>query len=121
MQLQNEGAPPHVAIIKYVYIYMYSGLCMTTLPKPRLSFPVTPPTPPSSAPTGTSRRWASEALIRCGHVYIYVYNMLYIHVHVHLHVYIHVLMRDEKEERKKQARSNKQTRQHSTPKAVTFP
>ena len=35
---------------------------------------------------------------------------------------IHVLMRDEKEERKKQARSNKQTRQkqHSTPKAVTF-
>ena len=34
------------------------------------------------------------------------------------------LMRDEKEERKKQARSNKQTnkaKQHSTPKAVTFP
>ena len=33
------------------------------------------------------------------------------------------LMRDEKEERKKQARSNKQTRQSntSTPKAVTFP
>ena len=31
---------------------------------------------------------------------------------------IHVLMRDEKEGRKKQARSNKQ--QHSTPKAVTF-
>ena len=31
-------------------------------------------------------------------------------------------MRDEKEERKKQARSNKQTRQsNSTPKAVTFP
>ena len=33
-------------------------------------------------------------------------------------------MRDEKEERKKQARSNKQTRQsntYSTPKAVTFP
>ena len=33
-------------------------------------------------------------------------------------------MRDEKEERKKQARSNKQTnkaKQHSTPKAVTFP
>ena len=38
--------------------------------------------------------------------------------------YIHVLMRDEKEERKKQARSNEQTskaKQHSTPKAVTFP
>ena len=33
-------------------------------------------------------------------------------------------MRDEKEERKKQARSNKQTnkaKQQSTPKAVTFP
>ena len=30
----------------------------------------------------------------------------------------HVLMRDEKEGRRKQARSNKQ--QHSTPKAVTF-
>ena len=33
-------------------------------------------------------------------------------------------MRDEKVERKKQARSNKQTnkaKQHSTPKAVTFP
>ena len=33
-------------------------------------------------------------------------------------------MRDEKEERKKQARSNKQTnkaKQHSTPKTVTFP
>ena len=29
-------------------------------------------------------------------------------------------MRDEKEERKKQARSNK-AKQHSTPKAVTFP
>ena len=38
---------------------------------------------------------------------------------------IHVLMRDEKEGRKKQARSNKQTnnkaKQHTTPKAVTFP
>ena len=34
-------------------------------------------------------------------------------------MYVHVLMRDEKEGRKKQARSNKQ--QHSTPKAVTFP
>ena len=37
---------------------------------------------------------------------------------------VHVLMRDEKEERKKQARSNKQTnkaKQHSIPKAVTFP
>ena len=42
-----------------------------------------------------------------------------------LYVYnVHVLMRDEKEGRKKQASSNKQTnkaKQHSTPKAVTFP
>ena len=30
-------------------------------------------------------------------------------------------MRDEKEERKKKARSNKQTRKSNTPKAVTFP
>ena len=38
-------------------------------------------------------------------------------------LYIHVLMRDEKEGRKKQAKSNKQlkAKQHSTPKAVTFP
>ena len=37
---------------------------------------------------------------------------------------VHVLMRDEKKERKKQARSSKQinkAKQHSTPKAVTFP
>ena len=34
-------------------------------------------------------------------------------------IYIHVLMRDEKEGRKKQARSNKQ--QGKAPKAVTFP
>ena len=33
---------------------------------------------------------------------------------VGLHVHVHVLMRDEKEERKKQARSNKQTRQSNT-------
>ena len=32
---------------------------------------------------------------------------------------VHVLMRDEKEERKKQA--NNKAKQHSTPKAVTFP
>ena len=36
---------------------------------------------------------------------------------------IHVLMRDErrKEERSKQGQTNKKTKQHSTPKAVTFP
>ena len=34
---------------------------------------------------------------------------------------VHVLMRDEKEGRKKQARSNNKAKQHNTPKAVTFP
>ena len=35
--------------------------------------------------------------------------------------YIHVLMRDEKEGRKKQGLTNNTAKQHSTPKAVTFP
>ena len=34
---------------------------------------------------------------------------------------IHVLMRDEKEGRSKQGQTNNKTKQHSTPKAVTFP
>ena len=34
---------------------------------------------------------------------------------------VHVLMRDEKEGRKKQARSKNKAKQHSTPNAVTFP
>ena len=34
---------------------------------------------------------------------------------------IHVLMRDEKEERSKPGQANNKARQHSTPKAVTFP
>ena len=38
-----------------------------------------------------------------------------------LWVYVHVLMRDEKEERKKQARSNKQTRQSNTACTGTSP
>ena len=40
-----------------------------------------------------------------------------------LHVHIHVLMRDErrKEEISKQSQTNNQAKQHSTPKAVTFP
>ena len=37
-----------------------------------------------------------------------------------LYLPVHVLMRDEKEERKKQARSTNKAKQHSTPKAVTF-
>ena len=35
-------------------------------------------------------------------------------------MYTHVLMRDEKEGRKKQGQTNNKTKQHSTPKAVTF-
>ena len=34
---------------------------------------------------------------------------------------IHVLMRDEKEGRSKQGQTNNEAKQHSTPKAVTFP
>ena len=36
-------------------------------------------------------------------------------------MYIHVLMRDEKEGRSKEGQTNKKAKQHSTPKAVTFP
>ena len=43
-------------------------------------------------------------------------------VHVISQLHVHVLMRDEKEGRKKQARSNNnKAKQHSTPKAVTCP
>ena len=49
-------------------------------------------------------------------------SSFHMHAHactcIHVHVNVHVLMRDEKEGRSKQARSAKQ---HSTPKAVTFP
>ena len=38
-----------------------------------------------------------------------------------LYMYIHVLMRDEKEGRSKQGQTNNMVKQHSTPKAVTFP
>ena len=52
-------------------------------------------------------------------------NVFYSIQKAHTCMYMYMfLMRDEKEERKKQARSNKQTikaKQHSTPKAVTFP
>ena len=34
---------------------------------------------------------------------------------------MHVLMRDEKEGRSKQGQTNNKAKQHSTPKAVTFP
>ena len=50
------------------------------------------------------------------------WSLTYMYIHVYMHNYM-FLMRDEKEERKKQARSNKQTRQSNTahPKAVIFP
>ena len=44
---------------------------------------------------------------------------MYMCIYVYGSIHVHILMRDEKERRKKQARSNKQ--QGSTPKAVTFP
>ena len=51
----------------------------------------------------------------------HVYNMT--DAYMYIHVCIHVLMRDEKEGRKKQARSNKQTRQSNTahPRQSLFP
>ena len=39
---------------------------------------------------------------------MYIYNNMDQRLHVHVHACIHILMRDEKEGRKKQARSNKQ-------------
>ena len=44
------------------------------------------------------------------------YKYMYMYV-----VYIHVLMRDKKEESSKQGQTNNKAKQHSTPKAVTFP
>ena len=38
---------------------------------------------------------------------------------LYMYIHVHVLMRDEKEGRKKQ--TNNKAKQHSTPKAVTFP
>ena len=36
-------------------------------------------------------------------------------------LHVHVLVRDEKEERSKQGQTNNKAKQHSTPRAVTFP
>ena len=38
-----------------------------------------------------------------------------------LYIRMYVLMRDEKEGRKKQGQTNNKAKQHSAPKAVTFP
>ena len=37
------------------------------------------------------------------------------------YIHVHVLMRDEKEGGKQQGQTNNKVKQHSTPKAVTFP
>ena len=71
--------------------------------------------------------------IKTAILHLYMYDTLssIIHVHNYYNRYIHdctctCFMRDEKEERKKQARSSKQgqtnnkAKQHSTPKVVTF-
>ena len=55
---------------------------------------------------GLDKVWA------CVHLHVCVYTTCCIYMYMYM--YIHVLMRDEKEERKKQARSNKQTRQSNT-------
>ena len=67
----------------------------------------------------------------------HVHMQFVLHVHIHcrctcndeymyipgIHVHVHVLMRVErrKEERSKQGQTNNKAKQHSTPKAVTFP
>ena len=84
-----------------------------------------------------TREWSGLIRGNCVHIcsvlYMYMWRQLHhcinistLHVHVHVNgcyqtvslLYtctgVHVLTRDEKEERKKQARSNKQTRQSNT-------
>ena len=46
-------------------------------------------------------------------IYMYIQYM-YMYIYPVVINYVHILMRDEKEERKKQARSNKQTTQSNT-------
>ena len=46
--------------------------------------------------------------------YTEMYGYTMVKRQLYIYIYIHVLMRDEKKERKKQARSNKQTRQSNT-------
>ena len=54
-------------------------------------------------------------------MYMYIHR-LNSRLYVLLYTHVHVLMREEKEGRKKQARSNNiKAKQHSTPKGVTFP
>ena len=51
-----------------------------------------------------------------------MYYQMHIYVYRCIHTYVHVLMRDEKEGRKKQARSNQQQGKATQyTKAVTFP
>ena len=46
---------------------------------------------------------------------------MHAHINVHMHTHIPCLMRDEKEGRSEQGQTNNKAKQHSTPKAVTFP
>ena len=43
------------------------------------------------------------------------------HTDWHNHIHVCMLLRDEKEGRSKQGQTNNKAKQHSTPKAVTFP
>ena len=49
--------------------------------------------------------------------------LTFLTTYMYIELYIHVIMRDErrKEERSKQDQTNNKAKQHSTPKAVTFP
>ena len=65
---------------------------------------------PNVLTTVKGRQVIRILLHRQVHVHVYIH----VELHVHVHVHVHVLMRDEKEGRMKQARSNKQTRQSNT-------
>ena len=65
-----------------------------------------------------NRQWTEHVhisfLVQSCIVFTHTYTYIDTHIHtVYTHIYM-FLMRDEKEERKKQARSNKQTRQSNT-------
>ena len=61
--------------------------------------------------TATDQQYYTQWTDRRDHCNLLIHTLLNLHIHA---VHIHVLMRDEKEGRKKQARSNKQTRQSNT-------
>ena len=72
------------------------------------------------------RAVVSERCTQCHviHVYMYMYIIYTCTCIVYILFntpHVHVLMSDEKEERSKQGQTNNKAKQHSTPKAVTFP